>query len=216
MIVLGINFRESQEVVEDFIQTFGVTFPILLDDMGEVYMTYSNGGQSPFPLDYIIDQDGIIQYIATEYNPDEIIQVIEELLGFTEPPSLTVSCLLLDNRVPEGGYLPFEVTVENNTGSDIPADGYELKVEHFEHTTCSVLTDPIFVHTLSPDTILPPGQTTFRFDIGPLPEGISDLSPLATRVTSVIFDPEPLETDNCCFSWWAIPYPIERETHQGP
>jgi len=216
MVVVGVNFRETQVVVQDFIDTFGVTFPVLLDPVGETYMTYSNGGMSPFPLDYVIDQDGIIQYIATEYNPQEIIQVIEELLGITPPPVLTMTCLAVDDHVPEGGYLPFEVTITNNTETDIPADDYELMVEHFARTSCSVLTDPVFVHTITPGAVLPPGPMTFRFDVGPLPEGTAWLSPLATRISTILLDPVPQVTDECCFSWWADAFPVHRELLQTP
>jgi hypothetical protein len=179
-------------------------------------MTYSNGGQSPFPLDYIIDQEGIIRYVATEYDPEEIIQVIEELLGLTPPPAIDISCLLLDSHVPEGGYLPFEVTINNNTESDIPADDYELRVEHYGQTTCSVLINPVMVHTISPGSVLSPGPTTFRFDIGPLPTGTAGLSPLATKISSVMIDPEPQVTDDCCFTWWADKYPTHREAQPQP
>ena len=38
------------------------------------------GGLSPFPLDYIIDQQGRIAYINTEYDPDAMTAIIDELL----------------------------------------------------------------------------------------------------------------------------------------
>ncbi len=38
------------------------------------------GGLSPFPLDYIIDQQGRIDYINTEYDPDAMTAKIDELL----------------------------------------------------------------------------------------------------------------------------------------
>ncbi len=215
-VILGINYAESQEVVEEFVATFGVTFPVLLDAAGGVYLTYSNNGQSPFPLDYVIDQNGIIQYIATEYDPDEMITVIEELLGITVPPALTATCLLLEPVVPEGGYLPFEITLENTTDGDIPADDYLLLVEHFERTSCSLLDDPVFTHSLSPGAVLPPGPSTFRFDVGPLPAGISVLNPFATRISSVILEPEIQITDDCCFSWRASPHPLARDRTQLP
>jgi hypothetical protein len=213
-VLIGINFREPIGIVEDFIETFGPTFPILHDVTGEVYMTYSNSGQSPFPLDYIIDQDGIIRYIATEYDPAEIIQTVEELLGLATPPPLTIACLPLGDRFPAGGLLSFEVTFTNNTGIDIPADDYELLVEHFSNTTCNLLAEPVLTHTLSPGVSLQPGPTTVRFDLGPLPDGITGLNPLATKLSSILWDPLPQVTDDCCFSWRISSFPVHREA--GP
>ena len=216
MVILGINFSEPQQVVEDFVETFGVTFPVLLDPAGGVYLTYSNGGQSPFPLDYIIDQQGVIRYIATEYDPDEMIRTIEELLGLVTPPPITISCFLVEDIVPEGGYLPFEATITNNTENDIPAGSYDLLVEHFARTGCGVLENPVFTHTLTPGVLLPPGPSIFRFDIGPLPDGTSGLSPVATRISSRYFDTDPMVTDDCCFQWKIVQYPSKREAIPQP
>jgi hypothetical protein len=40
-----------------------------------------DGNYSPFPLDYIIDRDGIIQYGATEYAPDDMRIMLDVLLA---------------------------------------------------------------------------------------------------------------------------------------
>ncbi len=214
--MFGINLRESPEVVQDFVDAFGVTFPVLLDEAGEVYAGYSRGAQLPFPLDYIIDQEGIIRYIATEYDPDEIVGEIEVLLGLTEPPPLEITCVLIDHIVPGQGYLSFEVTFTNNTETQIQEGEYELRIEHFERTSCNLLTEPLFVHTVTPGGSLPPGATTVRFDLGPLPAGLEDFNPIATKIASVLYAPEPGDTDDCCFSWRASPYPLRRQAQPLP
>ncbi len=81
MVVLGINpGPDPLEILEVFIDAFQISFPILPDDH-QVHAQYRQPGpQSPFPLDYIIDQDGIIAYHATEYRPETMVAVIEDLL----------------------------------------------------------------------------------------------------------------------------------------
>ncbi|MBD3232671.1 MAG: T9SS type A sorting domain-containing protein [candidate division Zixibacteria bacterium] len=77
-MVLGLNSWESEETVREFVEQFGVTFPVLLD--GESYNEYRQPGISPYPLDYIIDRDGLVAYFKTEYDPTEMHAVIDSIL----------------------------------------------------------------------------------------------------------------------------------------
>jgi hypothetical protein len=54
-----------------------ITFPVLLGEPAGYHLL---GGQSPYPRDFIIDADGIVQYAATEYRPTEMTTIIERLL----------------------------------------------------------------------------------------------------------------------------------------
>ncbi|MBD3220958.1 hypothetical protein GF314_06915 [bacterium] len=80
--MLGINpGPDPLETLEVFVDAFQITFPILLDDH-TVHAQYRQPGpQSPFPLDYVIDQDGLVAYHATEYQPAAMVAVIEDLLA---------------------------------------------------------------------------------------------------------------------------------------
>ncbi len=81
---MGINFAETQQVVQTFVDNFGVTFPVLLDLQGGAYNQYRPGPgacTSPFPLDFILDRDGIIRYWKCEYDPTAMRAVLEELLA---------------------------------------------------------------------------------------------------------------------------------------
>jgi hypothetical protein len=89
VIVWGINFAESVPTIEEFIEQFGVTFPILLDPQGGAYSRYLEIGFCviPFPLDHIVDPDGLIAYRSCEYYPDSMVTIIDELLeGQGGPP----------------------------------------------------------------------------------------------------------------------------------
>jgi hypothetical protein len=51
-------------------------------DSSGVYTTYRvPNPQAPYPQDYIIDQQGIVQYWADQFDPQEVIRVIDRLLS---------------------------------------------------------------------------------------------------------------------------------------
>lgn len=60
LAVLGINVGEDAQSIEPFVESAGVTFPILLDRDGEVMQTYRMRG---LPSTILIDPDGVIQTI---------------------------------------------------------------------------------------------------------------------------------------------------------
>jgi len=65
----------------EFIEVFGQRFVGLIDDQN-VYTTYRVPyPEAPYPQDYIIDQQGIVRYWSDEYDPQEIMRVIDGLLA---------------------------------------------------------------------------------------------------------------------------------------
>jgi hypothetical protein len=69
--------------VLQFVNDHGLTFPILRD-ISRVYNAYFlPGGISPFPRDYIIDQNGIFQYTKTEYDANAMKLIVASLLDTT-------------------------------------------------------------------------------------------------------------------------------------
>jgi len=66
----------------DFINIYGQRF-IGLEDPGN--LTYVDYGvpdpEAPYPMDFIIDQNGIVRYWSWEYDPQEIISTIDGLLA---------------------------------------------------------------------------------------------------------------------------------------
>ncbi len=108
---IGINVGEDPSLVQDFVDAFDISFLVLLDQTGSVanhYRPPPGGGSSPFPLDFIVDQDGVIRYWKSEYDPVSMIAVIEQLLGDTVPPTIpgnvTLTC---------GGTLSWSPSVDN-------------------------------------------------------------------------------------------------------
>lgn len=84
MAVFGINPGEGLAAAKQFAEQFGLKYPILVDDRNSVYNKYGQAGMTPFPLDYIIDQNGIVRYVNTEYRPQEMIAIIESLVEITD------------------------------------------------------------------------------------------------------------------------------------
>lgn len=81
--LFGIS-NESRSTIEQFVSDQGVSFPVLRDNKG-IYGRYAiGGGISPYPRDYIIDQDGVLRYASTEYEPQRMISVIQSLKETTQ------------------------------------------------------------------------------------------------------------------------------------
>ena len=58
LVILAINIGESPSTVKRFIESYGFSFPVLLDTRGDVALKY---GIRPIPVSFFIDKDGIIQ-----------------------------------------------------------------------------------------------------------------------------------------------------------
>lgn len=79
-VILGVNLTTTEgrpEGIEPFIEEFGLTFPIVLDEEGDVMAGYQVIG---YPTTYVIDGSGIIREVYRGAINYEIMQkTIEEL-----------------------------------------------------------------------------------------------------------------------------------------
>ena len=89
VIMVGISNTMN---IDSFIDENSLTFPILFDpgsnggvDGGDTYDLYylPNDG-SPYPRDFIVGPDGILEYANNEIDIAWMIDIIEELLDFNE------------------------------------------------------------------------------------------------------------------------------------
>ncbi len=89
LIFLGIINTSNQNLIDNFVEENNITFPILFDpgspggvQGGDTYDLYylPNDG-SPYPRDFIIDQNGIIQYANNEIDTEWMMFILNELLG---------------------------------------------------------------------------------------------------------------------------------------
>ena len=102
VVLIGVNISENLEIIKNFIISFGITFPVLIDPDQAVIKDYlQRVSTSPFPLDYIIDQQGKVAYHNTEYNPRRMIEIINNLLDIVgveeDISSLPLSIILSQN-----------------------------------------------------------------------------------------------------------------------
>ena len=92
VLLFGISNTNNSNIIGNFVEENNLTYPILFDpgssggvQGGDTYDDYymPNDG-SPYPRDFIIDQEGIIQYANNEIDTEWMIYVINELTGFNE------------------------------------------------------------------------------------------------------------------------------------
>ena len=85
--VLGLINTSDQSLINNFVAENSITFPILFDpgssggmQGGDTYDDYymPNDG-SPYPRDFIVDQEGILQYANNELDTEWMIWVLDEL-----------------------------------------------------------------------------------------------------------------------------------------
>jgi peroxiredoxin len=80
-VVVGVNTAEEgnpREKASAFQQKHALTYPILLDETGEVRKAYRVDG---FPTNVIIDRDGTVRYIQPGFNPGAVSKTLQELMG---------------------------------------------------------------------------------------------------------------------------------------
>lgn len=60
--VLGVDalVRDSREAVEAFVQQYGVTYPIVLDEEGGIVAQWL---AQQMPRSYVLDRDGVVRYV---------------------------------------------------------------------------------------------------------------------------------------------------------
>ncbi|MEZ4238897.1 MAG: redoxin domain-containing protein [Myxococcota bacterium] len=77
--------HENIDLVRAFVQNQGVSFPIAVED-STVTPTYATieavyDGANPYPVDILIDKQGIIRYVSREYDPTGLHGLIPQLLA---------------------------------------------------------------------------------------------------------------------------------------
>ncbi|WP_188455332.1 peroxiredoxin family protein [Virgibacillus oceani] len=78
--ILAVNLTESEKSennITDFVEKFGMTFPVLMDVNSDVSSAYR---VQAYPTSYMIDSNGRIQFIALgAMNYDRMVQELEKM-----------------------------------------------------------------------------------------------------------------------------------------
>ncbi len=79
LLVLGVDWGEGRDVVEDFVERYGVEYPILLDPGLEAY--YRWAGTDGLPRHYFIGVEGtVLREVIGPLEPSRMVAIVEELL----------------------------------------------------------------------------------------------------------------------------------------
>jgi len=89
--MVGISNTNSQTIISNFIEENSLTFPILYDSGssggvqgGDTYdLYYMPNDGSPYPRDFIINQEGIIAYANNEIDTEWMLSIIYDLIDNT-------------------------------------------------------------------------------------------------------------------------------------
>ncbi len=78
VVVLAVNDKEDEATVAQFIVENGFRFPVLLDYQAQIIESYLVPG---LPTTFIIDREGVVQYIHTGLMTEQqLIALVEPLL----------------------------------------------------------------------------------------------------------------------------------------
>ncbi len=80
--MLLINPRDSYDVAYEWLGDNGVGLRCLLDSGGSTYNSYGPipDSYAPFPVQVVIDQEGVIQYLSGQNDTAAVRAAIEALL----------------------------------------------------------------------------------------------------------------------------------------
>jgi hypothetical protein len=71
---------ESKEQIEQFRANYGISFDTWIDNNNNYQQLIEPGGRQ-FPLEVVIDKEGIIRYLENNYYPGEAVKVIQEYMN---------------------------------------------------------------------------------------------------------------------------------------
>ena len=74
-VLVGVDREESKEVVEAYTEKLGTTYPMLLDDKGDVFASYAVR-KSGITRNVLIDRDGRIVMLTRRYVEPEFKQLV--------------------------------------------------------------------------------------------------------------------------------------------
>lgn len=80
LVILGVNWGEERAAVTDFVERYGIGYPILLDPGLEAF--YRWAGTDGLPRHYFIGPEGtILREIVGPLDPARMVGIVEDLLA---------------------------------------------------------------------------------------------------------------------------------------
>ena len=79
LLILGVDWGEERGAVEDFVERYGIEYPILLDPGLEAY--YDWAGTDGLPRHYFIGAEGtVLREVIGPLEPVRMVTILEDLL----------------------------------------------------------------------------------------------------------------------------------------
>jgi cytochrome c biogenesis protein CcmG, thiol:disulfide interchange protein DsbE len=80
LLILGVDWGESEASVRDFVERYGVTYPILLDPTLDNFYRWSS--LDGLPRHYFVDADGILaRQVIGPLDPTAMVTLLADLIG---------------------------------------------------------------------------------------------------------------------------------------
>jgi thiol-disulfide isomerase/thioredoxin len=80
LLIVGVDFGEEPAAVRQFVDRYGIDYPILLDPTLDTFYRWSP--QFGLPRHYFVDAGGtVIREIPGELPPEQMVALLDELLG---------------------------------------------------------------------------------------------------------------------------------------
>ena len=82
VVVLLANAGNDEGTIAQFLRDAHTDLPSLMDRQESTYRSYARAeSYAPFPIQVVIDQQGIIRYLAFQYDAAAVRTVIDSLLS---------------------------------------------------------------------------------------------------------------------------------------
>ena len=79
MLILGVNWGEERGAVENFVERYGIEYPILLDPGLDNYYRWARG--DGLPRHYFIGEAGtVLREVIGPLDPARMVEILDELL----------------------------------------------------------------------------------------------------------------------------------------
>jgi cytochrome c biogenesis protein CcmG/thiol:disulfide interchange protein DsbE len=79
LLILGVDWGEGRDAVEDFVARYAIEYPILLDPSLENYYRWS--ARDGLPRHYFVRDGVVVREVIGELAPADMVTLLDELLG---------------------------------------------------------------------------------------------------------------------------------------
>jgi cytochrome c biogenesis protein CcmG, thiol:disulfide interchange protein DsbE len=80
LLILGVNWGEGRDAVVDWVDRYGIGYPILLDPGLETYYDWAD--TDGLPRHYFIGPEGtVVREVIGPLEPERMVEIVEELLA---------------------------------------------------------------------------------------------------------------------------------------